>query len=372
LIEVKGLVKKYGNHLAVDHLSFTVERGQILGFLGPNGAGKSTTMNMITGYISATEGTVIINGHDMYEEPEVAKKSIGYLPEQPPVYPDMTVREYLEFVAELKKVPKSQRKAMLEEIIVGVRLKEVEFRLIKHLSKGYRQRVGFAQAIIGYPEVIILDEPTVGLDPMQIIEVRDLIRDLAKQHTIILSSHILSEISAICDTIMIINHGKLVVSDTPEMLAKHQKGTNNLSLSIKGDKSTVIEALNSLDGIEKLEVKENEETHLIEVSIGQSLDMDIREEVFYALAKQKCPIFEMHTTSVTLEDIFLELTKGEENNLEEEKKQEKDQEKDQENILDQESILDQENILELENIQDQENGLGKENGEEDINDDSNL
>lgn len=357
MIEVKGLVKKYGNHLAVDHLSFTVERGQILGFLGPNGAGKSTTMNMITGYISATEGTVIINGHDMYEEPEEAKKCIGYLPEQPPIYPDMTVQEYLGFVAELKKVPKSQRKAMIEEIIENVRLKEVELRLIKHLSKGYRQRVGFAQAIIGYPEVIILDEPTVGLDPMQIIEVRDLIRDLAKQHTIILSSHILSEISAVCDTIMIINHGKLVVSDTPEMLAKHQKGTSNLSLLIKGDRSTVIETLNSLDGIEKLEVKENEETHLIEVSIEQSLDMDIREEVFYVLAKQKCPIFEMHTTSVTLEDIFLELTKREDNNQEEGKEQE--------NILDQ-------NILELENIQDHENILEKENGEEDINDDSNL
>lgn len=321
LIEVKGLVKKYGNHLAVDHLSFTVERGQILGFLGPNGAGKSTTMNMITGYISATEGTIIINGHDMYEEPEEAKKSIGYLPEQPPVYPDMTVCEYLDFVAELKKVPKPDRKSMIDEIIVRVSLKEVEHRLIKHLSKGYRQRVGFAQAIVGYPEVIILDEPTVGLDPMQIIEVRDLIRDLAKQHTIILSSHILSEISAVCDTIMIINRGKLVVSDTPEMLAKHQKGTNNLILSIKGDRNTIEEALHSLEGIEKIEMKENEETHRIEVSIQQSLNMDIREDVFYALAKHRCPIFEMHTTSVTLEDIFLELTKNEEKELVDDREQ---------------------------------------------------
>lgn len=348
LIEVKGLVKKYGNHLAVDHLSFTVERGQILGFLGPNGAGKSTTMNMITGYISATEGTVIINGHDIYEEPEEAKKSIGYLPEQPPVYPDMTVREYLYFVAELKKVPKMQRKSMIEEIIGRVRLEEVGHRLIKHLSKGYRQRVGFAQAIIGYPEVIILDEPTVGLDPMQIIEIRDLIRDLAKQHTIILSSHILSEISAVCDTIMIINHGKLVVSDTPEMLAKHQKGTNNLILSIKGDKNTVEEALLALEGIEKIEIKENEETHLIEVSIHQSIDIDVHEDVFYALAKHRCPIFEMHTTSVTLEDIFLELTKSEEKDLGDEIEQ---------------KTISQDN---------QGESVVKETEEEELRDDSNL
>ncbi len=322
MIEVKGLVKKYGNHLAVDHLSFTVERGQILGFLGPNGAGKSTTMNMLTGYISATEGTVIINGHDIYEEPEEAKKSIGYLPEQPPVYPDMTVREYLVFVAELKKVPKPQRKSMIEEIMDRISLREAEHRLIKHLSKGYRQRVGFAQAIIGYPEVIILDEPTVGLDPMQIIEVRDLIRDLAKRHTIILSSHILSEISAVCDTIMIINRGKLIASDTPEMLAKHQKGMNNLSLSVKGDKHIVEKALSILDGIEKIEVKKNKETQLVEVSIQQSLDSDIREGVFYALANRNCPIYEMHTTSVTLEDIFLQLTKNEDREPEDIKSEE--------------------------------------------------
>ena len=306
---MKGLVKRYGNYLAVDHLSFTVERGQILGFLGPNGAGKSTTMNMITGYISATEGTVLINGHDMYEEPEEAKKSIGYLPEQPPVYPDMTVKEYLEFVAELKKVPKTKRKSMIEEIIERVQLKEVEYRLIRHLSKGYRQRVGFAQAIIGYPEVIILDEPTVGLDPMQIIEVRDLIRDLAKQHTIILSSHILSEISAVCDTIMIINRGKLVVSDTPEMLAKHQRGTNNLNISVKGELAVVQEALSEVDGIESIEYLAKEGAGLTEVSITQSIDTDVREDVFYALARKECPIFSMHTTSVTLEDIFLDLTK---------------------------------------------------------------
>lgn len=333
MIEVKGLVKRYGNYLAVDHLSFTVERGQILGFLGPNGAGKSTTMNMITGYISATEGTVLINGHDMYEEPEEAKKSIGYLPEQPPVYPDMTVKEYLGFVAELKKVPKTQRKSMIEEIIGRVQLKEVETRLIKHLSKGYRQRVGFAQAIMGYPEVIILDEPTVGLDPMQIIEVRDLIRDLAKQHTIILSSHILSEISAVCDTIMIINRGKLIVSDTPEMLAKHQRGTNNLNLSVKGELAVVKEALSEVNGIEKLECSVKEETNLIEVLITQSIDTDVREEVFYALARKECPIFSMHTTSVTLEDIFLDLTKEEQEECTEERQEESTEEGQEESTV---------------------------------------
>ena len=190
LIEVKNLVKKYGEHVAVDNLSFTVEKGQILGFLGPNGAGKSTTMNMLTGYISATEGTVCINGFDIYEEPEEAKKCIGYLPELPPVYPDMTVREYLNFVADIKKVSKNQKKQMLEDIMKRVQIIDVADRLIKHLSKGYKQRVGFAQALVGYPEVIILDEPTVGLDPMQIIEIRDLIKELAREHTVILSSQI--------------------------------------------------------------------------------------------------------------------------------------------------------------------------------------
>ena len=221
MIEVKDLVKKYDNHLAVDHLTFTVLQGQILGFLGPNGAGKSTTMNIITGYISATSGSVSINGHDIYEEPEEAKKSIGYLPEQPPVYMDMKVKEYLEFVAELKSVPRKDRSVQVEAALEKTGTKEVEGRLIKHLSKGYRQRVGIAQAIIGNPEVIILDEPTVGLDPMQIIEIRELMKELAKEHTVILSSHILSEISAVCDTVLIINKGKLVVTDTVEILPKH-------------------------------------------------------------------------------------------------------------------------------------------------------
>ena len=216
MIEVTNLVKKYGKHTAVNNISFTVKEGEILGFLGPNGAGKSTTMNMITGYIASTEGTVTIDGHDILEEPEKAKKFIGYLPEQPPLYFDMTVLEYMKFAADLKKIPKDKKKAMIEEVMDMVKITDMKNRLIKNLSKGYRQRVGLAQAILGYPEVIILDEPTVGLDPKQIIEIRDLIKSLKKKHTVILSSHILSEVSAVCDYVLIISHGKLVASDTPD------------------------------------------------------------------------------------------------------------------------------------------------------------
>lgn len=212
MIEVRNLVKKYGNHLAVDHLSFTVEQGQIYGFLGPNGAGKSTTMNIMTGYLGATEGEVLINGHDILQEPELAKRSIGYLPEIPPLYLDMTVTEYLLFAAELKKIHKHELKESVAEVIALARLEDVEHRLIKNLSKGYKQRVGLAQAMLGFPEIIILDEPTVGLDPKQIIEIRELIRELGKKHTVILSSHILAEVQEVCDHIMIISKGKLVAN----------------------------------------------------------------------------------------------------------------------------------------------------------------
>lgn len=310
MIEVKDLVKRYGNHLAVDHLSFSVEQGQILGFLGPNGAGKSTTMNMITGYISATEGTVLINGHDIYEEPEEAKKSIGYLPEQPPVYMDMTVDEYLRFVAELKKVPKSEREKMLSDIMTRVGIDKVSKRLIKHLSKGYRQRVGFAQALVGYPELIILDEPTVGLDPMQIIEIRDLIKELAKQHTVILSSHILSEVSAICDKVMIINKGKLVVSDKPEMLSKHLQGTEQVEVEVKANQTTVAEILSHIDSITKVEYSDSQEFGVVKAIITTAEDDDIRERLFFELAKANAPIYSLHKKTISLEEIFLELTKN--------------------------------------------------------------
>ncbi len=308
LIEVKNLVKKYGEHLAVDDLSFTLEKGQILGFLGPNGAGKSTTMNILTGYISATEGTVVINGHDIFDEPEEAKKCIGYLPELPPLYQDMTVREYLNFVADIKSVKKNEKRQMIDRIMRMTKITEVSERLIKQLSKGYKQRVGLAQAIVGFPEVIILDEPTVGLDPMQIIEIRDLIKELSKKHTIILSSHILSEISAICDQVMIINKGRLIVSDTPDNLSRHIGGSTGLHLEVKGEKATVKKALENITEITKLEFDKNSKEGMVKLSAFSREESDIREAVFYALSDARCPIYEMHTSNMSLEDIFLELT----------------------------------------------------------------
>ena len=255
MIEVNDLVKRYGNHTAVDHLSFRVEKGQIYGFLGPNGAGKSTTMNMLTGYLAATEGTIRINGFDISEEPQEAKRCIGYLPEIPPLYLEMTPWEYLWFAAELKGVPKAEREEMLQRIMEQTQILDVKDRLIRHLSKGYRQRVGLAQALMGDPEVLILDEPMVGLDPKQIIEIRELIKSLAKKHTIILSSHILSEIASVCDHIMIISHGKLVASDTPENLGSYMKHSDAMELTIRGSKEACDKAMNLLKDVEGLEIK---------------------------------------------------------------------------------------------------------------------
>lgn len=308
MIEVKNLVKKYGDHLAVDNLSFTVEKGQILGFLGPNGAGKSTTMNIITGYISATEGSVVIDGHDIFDEPEEAKKRIGYLPELPPLYQDMTVREYLNFVADLKMVKRSEKSKMIHKIMGMAKITDVSERLIKQLSKGYKQRVGLAQAMVGFPDVLILDEPTVGLDPMQIIEIRDLIKKLSKEHTIILSSHILSEVSAICDTVMIINKGKLIVSDTPDNLSKHIGGSNGLHLLIKGTREKINEALSDIEDITKIEYETRTQDGTIKLTAYCNEDSDIREAVFYALCDAKCPILNMQSSNMSLEDIFLEVT----------------------------------------------------------------
>ena len=310
MIEARGLVKRYDNHLAVDHLSFTIEKGHIVGFLGPNGAGKSTTMNMITGYIAATEGTVTINGHDIYEEPQEAKKSIGYLPELPPLYQNMKVREYLLFVAELKGVARSEKKAMVEEIIKRVHLEEYANRLIKQLSKGYKQRVGLAQAIVGYPEVLILDEPTVGLDPLQIIEIRDLIKELAKEHTIILSSHIMQEISAVCDTVMIINKGKLLVNDKTENLSKYITVSKGLQMEVQGDKHVINETLKSIEEITKVVYKKTEDGMPVAFTAYAEDGTDIRAKLFPALAAVNCQILTMKDEEMTLEDIFLQLTKN--------------------------------------------------------------
>jgi ABC-2 type transport system ATP-binding protein len=308
LIEVKNLTKKYGNHVAVDNLSFSVEKGMIYGFLGPNGAGKSTTMNIMTGYIAATKGTVTINGCDILKEPEKAKKSIGYLPELPPVYPDMTVLEYLKFVAELKQVKKSERKAQIDDIMDQTKIVDVKNRLIKNLSKGYKQRVGLAQAIIGYPEVIILDEPTVGLDPKQIIEIRTLIKNLSKNHTIILSSHILSEVSAVCDHIMIISKGKLVASDTPDKLMELMKGETVLELNVIGQEEMLRNILGSVDGVDGFEIGSGKNEGEITAQIRVAADKEIRKELFYRLAASDMPIMQLRKDEKSLEDVFLELT----------------------------------------------------------------
>lgn len=308
MIEVKNLVKRYGNHTAVDGLNFTIEEGKIYGFLGPNGAGKSTTMNMITGYIASTSGEVLINGCNILDDAEKAKKYIGYLPEQPPLYFDMTVREYLQFVAELKKVPKKDRETMIEEIMDVVKIKEMSNRLIRNLSKGYKQRVGLAQAIIGYPEIIILDEPTVGLDPKQIIEIRDLIKSLGKNHTVILSSHILSEVSAVCDYVLIIAHGKLVASDTPENLSKKAFEDNALELTVKGERDEIVSAVEAFENVDSVTVKESKEPGCVDLSVKTYDLADIREELFYRMAELHYPILKMEHIRATLEDIFLELT----------------------------------------------------------------
>jgi ABC-2 type transport system ATP-binding protein len=309
LIEVSNLVKRYGNHTAVDHLSFTVEKGQVLGFLGPNGAGKSTTMNIITGYISATEGTVTVNGLDVFEEPEEVKKMIGYLPEFPPLYPDMTVKEYLNFTADIKKVKKSEKADMIKDIMESTKITPMANRLIKHLSKGYKQRVGLAQAIMGYPELIILDEPTVGLDPKQIIEIRDLIRELSKNHTIILSSHIMQEVSAVCDTILIIDKGKLVVSDTPDNLIAQFGNTGDLALTVRGPKETIINALEKIEGINKVEEKDSHEEGTVNLNVFCEENTDVREQIFYAMHEAGTPLLEMQTQHLTLEDIYLMVTR---------------------------------------------------------------
>ncbi|XCP85419.1 ABC transporter ATP-binding protein [Roseburia hominis] len=310
MIEVKNLVKKYGSHMAVDHLNFTVQSGQIYGFLGPNGAGKSTTMNIMTGYLGATEGQVLVNGHDILEEPELAKRSIGYLPEMPPLYMEMTVEEYLYFAAELKKIPRKERESQVQRVMMLVKLTDVAHRLIKNLSKGYRQRVGLAQAILGFPEIIILDEPTVGLDPKQIIEIRELIRELAKKHTVILSSHILAEIQEVCDYIMIISKGKLVASDTPENLERMLEGQQTIEILAKGKEKEVKAIVETVSDVKRAEYEPGNEEGTVHVSLTPKEGKDIRENVFHAFAKSACPLLMLMHSRSTLEDVFLELTQG--------------------------------------------------------------
>ena len=310
MIEVKNLVKDYGGHLAVDHLSFRVEDGQIYGFLGPNGAGKSTTMNIMTGYLGATEGEVLIDGHNILEEPEQAKKCMGYLPEVPPLYTDMTVYEYLVFAAKLKKLPKDSIKASISEVMELVKIQDVKGRLIRNLSKGYRQRVGLACALLGDPPVIILDEPTVGLDPKQIIEIRELIRSLGQEHTVLLSSHILSEVNAVCDKVLIMSHGKLVACDTPENLTAHAAGHAALRITVLGTQEAVQAALSPLleQGAQAVEFVPCEEENAVTARIVCSGGADLRAPAGIALAGAGLAVLRMDAETTSLEDVFLELT----------------------------------------------------------------
>ena len=310
MIQVENLVKRYGGHTAVDDMSFVVEEGKIYGFLGPNGAGKSTTMNVMTGYIAADGGRVLIDGHDILTEPIAAKACIGYLPEVPPLYTDMTVWEFLLFAAELKKVAKNERKARVEELLQRLGLEEVKGRMIRNLSKGYKQRVGLAQALVGDPKVLVLDEPMVGLDPKQIIEMRDLIRGLAGEHTVILSSHILSEVSAVCDHIMIISHGKLVASGSPEELQEQMRGASEQIVTVLGEREQAEEILKKLDAVERFTFEDGEEEGSILIRLAVKENADIRKELSVALSGAGMPILSMSRSEKSLEDIFLELTEA--------------------------------------------------------------
>ena len=308
MIEVRGLVKRYGSRLAVDHLSFTVPDGQIFGFLGPNGAGKSTTMNLMTGYLGPTEGEVLIDGHSITQEPEKAKAAMGYLPEQPPLYPDMTVEEYLLFAARLKKVPRDRREEQLDRVTEMTGTDGVRERLIRNLSKGYRQRVGLAQALLGFPKVLILDEPTVGLDPKQILEMRQLIRQLAREHTVILSSHILSEVQEVCDHLLIIHHGRKVAAGAPEELERTLAGAPALEVTLLTDGERGRALLAPLPGLAALTPLPSREEGAVRFRLEPQEGADLRLAVFSACAQQQVSLLELRRDAMTLEQMFLNLT----------------------------------------------------------------
>ena len=306
MIEVKHLTKRYGAHTAVEDLSFCVEEGRIYGLLGPNGAGKSTTMNIITGYLSPTSGTVLVDGHDILEEPVEARRCIGYLPEQPPLYPEMTVAEYLDFVYELKgcKLPRKQH---IKEICEVVKIWDVSGRLIKNLSKGYKQRVGIAQALIGNPKVLIFDEPTIGLDPRQIIEIRNLIKMLGKEHTIILSTHILPEVQAVCDRIVVINKGRIVANEKTEDLINAVDGSRKLVAKIVGQEEEVLKALRALPGVKTADIIGRRDTDSVSYLLESQERVDIRKPLFYMLSSKGWPLVGLEGVELSLEDIFIRL-----------------------------------------------------------------
>ncbi len=311
MIKVKDLVKNYGNFEAVKGLNMNVEKGQIVGLLGPNGAGKSTTMNIITGYISATSGSVMVDGHDIMAEPMAAKKAIGYLPEIPPLYMDMTVVSYLKFVAELKGVSSKDRPSEVKRAMQVVSITDRAGRIISKLSKGYKQRVGLAAALIGNPPILILDEPTVGLDPSQVVEIRELIKSLKEEHTVILSSHILSEVSEVCDHIIIINDGVVVAEDTPENLSDTYSNQSHVIMEIKGDKDSIASVLNDIDYVDLFDFK-SESEGIVTVALKLNTDEDKNDDLFYVFADKRMPVHKVSRENLSLEEVFLKLTESEE------------------------------------------------------------
>lgn len=330
MIEVKNVTKKYGTTIAVDNISFTVNDGEVVGFLGPNGAGKSTTMNMITGFIEPTKGQIIINGNDISKKPRKAKKDIGYMPENVPLYYELTTKEFISYMAELKMVKRNQRKEKVEEVIKQMGLEEVKNKLIRNLSRGYKQRVSLAGALIGSPDVIILDEPTVGLDPKQITEIRNLIKELGKKHTVILSTHILSEVSQICEKVIIINKGKIIAVDTPENLEKMTKEQNGISLIVEDPKNNMNKLKEKIKEIQNIEFIKDNEDGTKQYIITTNSDIDLRKKLFEILPKEEIVIFELKKTETTLEDAFIKLidtTKqsSEEDNKKSNKKSKKQQ-----------------------------------------------
>ena len=310
MIEVKNVTKKYGKAVAVDNISFTINEGEIVGLLGPNGAGKSTTMNMLTGFIEQTEGEIIIDGYDMLKKPKKAKKEIGYMPEGTPLYTDLTVKEFVTYMAEIKNVDKKTRKEKVEKIIEQTGLKEVENKLTKNLSRGYKQRTSMAGALVGEPKILILDEPTVGLDPKQITEIRTLIKELGKTHTVILSSHILSEVSQICNKVIIINRGKIVAVDTPEKLEERFSNKNGLYITVEDKENKIKTVLDKVEEINELKKVQENEDGTVQYIIEGKEDADLRKTVFAELAKEQITILEMKKADTTLEDVFIELIEG--------------------------------------------------------------
>ncbi len=307
MIEVKNVTKKYGSTIAVDDVSFEVKDGEVVGFLGPNGAGKSTTMNMITGFIEPTMGQIIVNGNDISKRPRKAKKEIGYMPENVPLYYELTAKEFVSYMAELKLVKRSERKQEVEKVLKETGLEDVKNKLIRNLSRGYKQRVSMAGALVGNPDVIILDEPTVGLDPKQITEIRSLIKELGKNHTVILSTHILSEVSQICERVIIINKGKIVAIDTPENLEKTTREKNGIMVTVEDPKDNMSHLKDKIKEIDSVELVKDNEDGTKQYLITTSTDMDLRKPLFEVLPKEEIVIFELRKTETTLEDAFIKL-----------------------------------------------------------------